>query len=893
MATSRFAQETDFSRDALGRYVCNGLDEALEGARQDKRPDARPWDIIVVGGGTFGAAMAQHLFHKDLIHRHRILVLEGGPFLVPEHVQNLPMIGLGVADPTSVRDLKNSDVDTQRRWRKEAWGLAWHSPIRFPGLAYVVGGRSLYWGGWSPRLLDQEMPGDRWPRVVVDDLGSEYFDEASDQLGVTETNDFLYGDLQTALRRMLYDGISDGKVLDAIPLRDLPDHPLLARDRQMTAKSLAGILGMRASFGPLSPGAVAENDLKNLLKLEAPLAVEGRTPRSGYFANNKFSTMPLLVRAARMAFEESGGDDVKKRLMVVPNCHVTRLVTGPAAGPSGTTVLKVVRIETNLGDIAVAEGGKVIIALGTIESARLALVSFHGAPGYGRIGKGLMAHLRSNLTIRIPREVLPDAANLKKELQAAALFVKGRHGLTDQSIGYFHLQITASGLGPQGANAETELFKKVPDIDTLDRFKTANDSHVVITIRAIGEMEPENPSSEVRLDQNGDTDFGVVRAFVTIQPSGRDTELWRAIDRASDQTAKVFASAHDFEVLTPGGWVKANEAADLEQVLPYDQTGRRDGLGTTHHEAGTLPMGDDPARSVTNAMGRLHDVENAYALGPALFPTIGSPNPMLTGIALTRRLADHLLQPEDTFVAEKGFRLLFDGTDTRKWRMSTIRNQSGRDDPGRFIVVDGGLESVPGTDLGLFWCTEPLPPDFVLKLEWRRWRQDGVHEYDNSGVFLRFPDPESKGYDNTAYVGVDYGLEVQIDELGHGPFGAVGQGPSRTSAIYGLAAPGRVVSANPPGEWNEFEIHARDQNYKVYLNGQPVTEYTFPGDPKHAGRAEPSSEGSPRYMGLQTYPNGSRVAFRRIRVKDLGRVEAITDRPVRPSPRETVPSGRP
>jgi hypothetical protein len=42
------------------------------------------------------------------------------------------------------------------------------------------------------------------------------------------------------------------------------------------------------------------------------------------------------------------------------------------------------------------------VALGTIESARLALNSFAGLPSAQRMGRNLMAHLRSNLTIRIP-----------------------------------------------------------------------------------------------------------------------------------------------------------------------------------------------------------------------------------------------------------------------------------------------------------------------------------------------------------------------------------------------------------------------------------------------------------------------------------------------------------
>ena len=51
----------------------------------------------------------------------------------------------------------------------------------------------------------------------------------------------------------------------------------------------------------------------------------------------------------------------------------------------------------------------------------------------------------------------------------------------------------------------------------------------------------------------------------------------------------------------------------------------------------------DPASSVTNPDCRFHHVENAYAAGPALLPSIGSPNPMLTGVALARRLGDRLV----------------------------------------------------------------------------------------------------------------------------------------------------------------------------------------------------------------------------------------------------------
>src|SRR3954454_5312998 len=108
-----------------------------------------------------------------------------------------------------------------------------------------------------------------------------------------------------------------------------------------------------------------------------------------------------------------------------------------------------------------------------------------------------------------------------------------------------------------------------------------------------------------------------------------------------------------------------------------------DGLGTTHHETGTLRMDAYPSRGVTDADGRFHYTENLYAAGPALFPSIGSPTPMLTGIALSRRTGDLIMTPS-SFAGDPGFEVLFDGTSLGNWMMSTISNQPGRDDPGGF-----------------------------------------------------------------------------------------------------------------------------------------------------------------------------------------------------------------
>jgi 3-keto-disaccharide hydrolase/GMC oxidoreductase len=284
----------------------------------------------------------------------------------------------------------------------------------------------------------------------------------------------------------------------------------------------------------------------------------------------------------------------------------------------------------------------------------------------------------------------------------------------------------------------------------------------------------------------------------------------------------------------------------------------RDGLGTTHHETGTLWMGTDPARSVADGTGRFHETENLYAAGPCLFPSIGSPNPMLTGIAMARLTGDRIMNPA-AFVAEAGFETVFDGSALGDWRMSTIRNQPGRDDPGRFLVRRGALEARPGTDLGLLWLARPTPPRYLLRLQWMMTAPD-----DNSGVFVAFPDPEGQGYDNTAYVGVNFGFEVQIDELARPDNAPI----HRTAAIYSFKGPtdGPLV-VHPAGEWNDYEITVDGADFTVVLNGHVVNVFHFAGDPQSPQRGLPSTPAQPRFIGLQTH-TGS-VLFRHIRWRAL------------------------
>ena len=124
MANGLLTETTHFSRDILGRYICNTWDEAMASINTGARPDARPFDVIIVGGGSFGSVLAQSLFYRD--SNKRILVLEAGLLAVPEHVQNLPVLGLDPPGATRIADLRAIGQDGKPR--AELWAAV--SPQR-------------------------------------------------------------------------------------------------------------------------------------------------------------------------------------------------------------------------------------------------------------------------------------------------------------------------------------------------------------------------------------------------------------------------------------------------------------------------------------------------------------------------------------------------------------------------------------------------------------------------------------------------------------------------------------------------------------------------------------------------------------------------------------------
>ena len=154
--------------------------------------EGRLWDVIVVGSGAGGGTVADQLSDQGA----DVLVLEIGSYLFPTHVANLPrehLLGL-------------FDKHVWRLWNRFQVKNYQNGPgSNFQGAnGFVFGGRTVYWGGLTPRMRPYEMAG--WPAGVVAFLSSLGYRRAEEALNAREpTPSIFQKDIKRTLKQILPD----------------------------------------------------------------------------------------------------------------------------------------------------------------------------------------------------------------------------------------------------------------------------------------------------------------------------------------------------------------------------------------------------------------------------------------------------------------------------------------------------------------------------------------------------------------------------------------------------------------------------------------------------------------------------------------------------------------
>ena len=152
----------------------------------------RVWDVIVVGSGAGGGTVADQLSDMGA----DVLVLEIGSYLFPTHVANLPRQHL----------LGTFDKHVWRLW--DRYGVrnyqVGEDTVFVGANGFNLGGRTVFWGGLTPRMRPWEMVG--WPAKVAAYLTGFGYRKAEEALNAREpTPSNFQKETKVHLKRILPD----------------------------------------------------------------------------------------------------------------------------------------------------------------------------------------------------------------------------------------------------------------------------------------------------------------------------------------------------------------------------------------------------------------------------------------------------------------------------------------------------------------------------------------------------------------------------------------------------------------------------------------------------------------------------------------------------------------
>ena len=291
--------------------------------------------------------------------------------------------------------------------------------------------------------------------------------------------------------------------------------------------------------------------------------------------------------------------------------HVVTAVLTDATGRRATGV----QAKGPDGVVVTLQADVVILAAFTVENARVLLASRSDAHPSGignahdRVGRGITSHTAGLVYGLFDEPTDPYLGAFGGQLLNQDHYGKRSH--RDAAAFGSYQWMLAQAVRPNDllgiATARADLIG--PELDTFMR----RAAHGFAGMTAVVEDLPVD-NNRVTLQADRDR-HGVPIAQVEHTMDPASVALWQA----SLEDGKA--------VLTAAG------AREVWTGPP----------GRMHIMGGTS-MGTDPTRSVTDAYGRVHGLDNLYVAGPSLFPTSGGVNPTFTAIALAVRTADHLIQ---------------------------------------------------------------------------------------------------------------------------------------------------------------------------------------------------------------------------------------------------------
>ena len=304
-------------------------------------------------------------------------------------------------------------------------------------------------------------------------------------------------------------------------------------------------------------------------------------------------------------------DAYDRGAQIVARCRAERVLVegGRAAGVEGIYV-----DEDGREARVTVRAPQVVVAAGSLETPAVLLRSGIGGPAVGR-------HLRIHPSTALSG-IYGDAQR--------SWWGAPQTGLTDHFAdledGYGFLvecPHTSPGVGASATPWQTgrqhkELMSQGP-----------NTANFILLVRDRGE-------GRVTIDRDGNAVWHYALS------DERDVRLFR---RALVELCRLHEAAGAEQVVTLARklttWRRAE--GDFEGFLRRVEAlplAPREYPVFSAHQMGTARMGRDPATSVANPWGELHDTPGVWIGDCSAFPTASGTNPMITGMALARRTAE-------------------------------------------------------------------------------------------------------------------------------------------------------------------------------------------------------------------------------------------------------------
>lgn len=385
------------------------------------------YDMVIVGTGFCGYATAERALERN--PNYRILIIERGPYFLPEHFQNLPMPfshtigGLSETFPWTV-SAKTAEGPGTISWQH--------------GMSPFFGGRSTLWSAWCPRPTEEEMDG--WPAETIAAAKRNF--ESAERLLRVQSADEIDQDKDESLLRSI--GTSR------------PVYGALQREVQARL----------ARYG---------TQVEGIYRTEAaPLASASESIDGIDF--QKFAIPGDLLELISVQREKEAAG-VGKRIDVVSECIVERIYQQDGQATA---------LQTSRGVLPIGNA-QLVLAMGTLPPTTLIRNSF---PQAVHPGDRFSAHFISSIVARVPRKDF-ETSNLFGELEIGACYIAGvdNGDFTRQ----FHIQLSVLADQNPIKNAGTALryMPDVVATASKEQLLTSQD-YVVFVCAVLGELDFRN-----------------------------------------------------------------------------------------------------------------------------------------------------------------------------------------------------------------------------------------------------------------------------------------------------------------------------------------------------------------------------------------------------------------